>query len=254
MYVYKITNLTNGKSYVGQTVRADNRRLNIHRYMLNKGTHSNKHLQSAWNKYGKVSFVFEKVAFAKSIPELDALEKQIIESCKADNREFGYNIFNGGHHQHSVPIETRQKIGGANRGNTHTTKQKKKWAKEKRTNTYAPYVISPTGKRYKVTNIREFARTHGIDKGNLMQLLKGNVWHVKGWRLPETPVEYTKSGYATFKAQSKLVGKKLRGPDGETYVIDKPLTEFCKEHNLRATKLRLVIQGKQKYHRGWYKI
>jgi group I intron endonuclease len=56
--IYQITNMVNGKYYIGS---ADSfaRREWQHKYELKKGTHKNPRLQAAWNKYGADAFVFE---------------------------------------------------------------------------------------------------------------------------------------------------------------------------------------------------
>ena len=56
--IYKITCLTNNKSYIGQSVSIK-RRWATHKRELAAGTHYNEYLQRAYNKYGKDSFVYE---------------------------------------------------------------------------------------------------------------------------------------------------------------------------------------------------
>ena len=46
--IYKITNITNGMVYVGQSVNII-KRWNEHKRNLRKGAHENKKLQNAWN-------------------------------------------------------------------------------------------------------------------------------------------------------------------------------------------------------------
>lgn len=55
--IYIIVCLTNSKVYVGQSKHIQKRWLE-HREALQSGSHSNRHLQNAWNKYGEKSFVF----------------------------------------------------------------------------------------------------------------------------------------------------------------------------------------------------
>ena len=55
--IYAIINIYNDKVYVGSAVNYK-LRWNSHRYYLNKNVHVNKHLQFAWNKYGKDAFEF----------------------------------------------------------------------------------------------------------------------------------------------------------------------------------------------------
>lgn len=56
--IYKITNLKNGKVYVGSSSRGT-ARLDEHRKKLNCGKHTNRHLQLSWNKHGSENFTFE---------------------------------------------------------------------------------------------------------------------------------------------------------------------------------------------------
>jgi group I intron endonuclease len=55
--IYKIINVINNKFYVGSAVDFTVRKRK-HWWQLRKGTHRNKHLQAAWNKYGEQSFTF----------------------------------------------------------------------------------------------------------------------------------------------------------------------------------------------------
>lgn len=56
--VYKITNITNGKFYIGSSKDIQYRWYQ-HRRNLNDNTHNNLHLQNAWNLYGSKNFKFE---------------------------------------------------------------------------------------------------------------------------------------------------------------------------------------------------
>ena len=56
--VYKITNLVNGKVYIGSSVNIKSRKWK-HFYSLSHNKHQNQHLQRAYNKYGKENFSFE---------------------------------------------------------------------------------------------------------------------------------------------------------------------------------------------------
>lgn len=63
--IYRITNMANGKFYIGS---ADSfaRREWQHKYYLRRNEHKNPHLQAAWSKYGEEMFVFEIV---ETVPE-----------------------------------------------------------------------------------------------------------------------------------------------------------------------------------------
>jgi group I intron endonuclease len=56
--IYRITNMANGKYYLG-SAESFARREWQHRNDLKRGVHKNPRLQAAWNKYGADMFVFE---------------------------------------------------------------------------------------------------------------------------------------------------------------------------------------------------
>lgn len=56
--IYKITNIINGKFYIGSTIHY-NIRINCHFSSLRKKRHNNEYLQNAFNKYGEENFISE---------------------------------------------------------------------------------------------------------------------------------------------------------------------------------------------------
>jgi group I intron endonuclease len=87
--IYTITNLLDGKYYVGSSLDLT-KRLISHRTKLKNNNHINKYLQNAWNKYGEANFKFEVVLPLPDCCEeiIRAIEHEILE------REFDntYNI------------------------------------------------------------------------------------------------------------------------------------------------------------------
>ena len=107
-YIYKITNTTNGKSYIGQTVNKPEKRLSNH------FSNSNcRVLHNAIQKYGRDAFTLEILHEALDI-FLDDLEVAEINkhNTLAPN---GYNIEGGGHANKVVSDQTRKKISDANK-------------------------------------------------------------------------------------------------------------------------------------------
>jgi group I intron endonuclease len=88
MLIYRITNKVNDKRYIGQTIQSLQRRFNQH-------CKGKSVLSSAIRKYGKDNFIVEELAIAKSLEELNGLEKQYIieNNCIAP---LGYNLQKGG--------------------------------------------------------------------------------------------------------------------------------------------------------------
>lgn len=88
-YLYKITNLINGKMYIGITTRPEDR---FKQHMRGK---SSVLLKNAVNKYGTESFKFEILVIGDKEYIAD-LERKAIVLYKTQNKEFGYNIKPGG--------------------------------------------------------------------------------------------------------------------------------------------------------------
>lgn len=89
--IYKITNLVNGKIYVGSSCNIK-RRWDEHKYELSHNTHSNGHLQKAYNKYGKNNFSYEII---EECDENDLLKREqyYLDILKPfTHTENGYNI------------------------------------------------------------------------------------------------------------------------------------------------------------------
>ena len=63
---YKIRNKVNGKVYIGGAYKSLAARIRRHKCLLGLGKHHNKHLQSAWDKYGARNFEFSVLGQQKS--------------------------------------------------------------------------------------------------------------------------------------------------------------------------------------------
>ena len=88
--VYKILNVVTNKVYIGSAAKSFNARFDSHRHGLRNKIHHNKHLQSAWNKYGEMNFEF--IIIKRCVPQrCIELEQFYINQYTAYNREYGYN-------------------------------------------------------------------------------------------------------------------------------------------------------------------
>jgi group I intron endonuclease len=85
--IYQIRNLANAKVYVGSATNIS-KRWSRHKADLRLGSHSNKHLQASWLKYGEASFVFEILELTDA---LTVREQAWIDATKCTSRSFGYN-------------------------------------------------------------------------------------------------------------------------------------------------------------------
>jgi group I intron endonuclease len=104
--LYKITNLINGKCYIGQTKNFD-RRMKAHIRVEN--TYSIIH--KAIKKYGEENFIFEKLAICEDsiIDEIEAKAIKVF-NCLIPN---GYNIDIGGGACKQLNATTKEKISAS---------------------------------------------------------------------------------------------------------------------------------------------
>lgn len=83
-YIYKTTNIINGKIYIGQ------KKSNV--FLGNKYLGSGKYLRCAIKHYGTDNFIVEMLDSSSSAKNLDELEKLYIQKFNSTNKDIGYNI------------------------------------------------------------------------------------------------------------------------------------------------------------------
>lgn len=111
-FIYKITNQKNNKCYIGQTTQTLEQRFQQHIYNAKK--HINRYLYDAMNKYGIENF---SIICLEECPNdsLDIKEKYWIKYFQSNNKNFGYNMTEGGEggntwENNPHKLETIQKI------------------------------------------------------------------------------------------------------------------------------------------------
>lgn len=201
--IYRITCTANGKIYIGSAMDF-NKRWKNHRVGLNNNNHSNRHLQAAWNKYGKDAFIFEIIEFVMPWSVLDR-EQYWLDKLKPYNRTIGFNIAEnataptaGLTFTRNIPVsdETKAKLRAANIGKKQSPEtiekrmlkiRGKKQPPEAIAKTAAAHekywvVTSPTGEEKLIKNLSRFCSDNGLNRGNMIMVAVGKRPHNHGWK------------------------------------------------------------------------
>ena len=150
--IYTIRSLKDDKILVGQSTNIISR-LSQHKYHLKKNTHDNRHLQSAYNKYGINNFVFELLILCQE-DFLYSEENYWCNLLSTHDHKFGYNIKPtnpNGNYRHSE--ETKKIISEKLKGHEHSEEFKKMCSlrmkgHKKSENTLRKLSIASSGKKH----------------------------------------------------------------------------------------------------------
>ena len=112
--IYCIENIINQKKYIGQSIDVY-RRWKDHKRELNGNRHRNTYLQRAWNQYGASNFKFYLVEECEDLL-LDNREIHYIDLFNCMDKQYGYNLENGGNVNKKLSAETKEKISAARLG------------------------------------------------------------------------------------------------------------------------------------------
>lgn len=134
--IYKITNLVNGKIYIGSAKDIPNR-WRVHKSDLSLQKHGSITLQRSWNLHGEKAFKFEFIEHVANITKLVEREQHWLDLLKPYDLNIGYNIL---------------KIAGSRLGSKHTEEFKAKRSalykgRKQSLDIVAKRVASNTGKK-----------------------------------------------------------------------------------------------------------
>ena len=196
--VYKITDKTNGKLYIGQTKRTLDKRWRAHCYRANCETARQNALIQAIREHGCENFMIEPI---EECPDRDAADERERYWIAQYNSKipYGYNHTIGGDNHGLSAEEFREKVSGAN----HWT-AKKEVSKETRakmsaaqsgakSNNHKACMCIETGETFPY--VRAVTRKYGIDEGHIHDVCKGKRQRCGGfhWKyIPDSEVIHNK--------------------------------------------------------------
>ncbi len=192
--VYCITNIKNGKQYIGSSKNIW-QRLQCHRSNLRKAKHFNEHLKNAWCKYGEDSFICSVIEYCSE----SILEEK--EQFYLDNLKPQYN---------SVLNIERPVVSIYSR-NKQSNTRKKMFAEGKLINSVSKEIFkySLDGNFIeKYSSIIEAAKKNNIHVSAIYRFLKGQ-YKVGGkflwsYSYKESLPKYTRSKRKTYRFKVEL--------------------------------------------------
>jgi group I intron endonuclease len=241
--IYSITNHVNGKRYVGQSRKVE-ARISKHQKALIGGYHDNKHLQSAYNKYGAGNFSFD-VLRECSFDELDSWERIFVRHF--DSMANGYNKDSGGNLQKTFSAEMLRNMSLSHIGKPSKLKGIPKSAETKRKLSEAN-----KGKVQSAETIRKKSEAMKGKKrspqfvAEFIKRVTGNKWNVGRHCSDETKQKLSKAHKGrVFTEETKR--KMSKAKMGNQYMLGKkpgPLSEEGRRKISETHKGNKYRQGK----------
>lgn len=210
--IYLITNLENGKIYIGRSKNISSR-LKQHKRDLIGNRHSNPYLQTSWNKYGEENFIFEPLEFLpinytysreiywiKAYNSLDRLSGYNVEEPDIEIEKFRDKSKANLKNKPPVSTETKARISQTLMGHEVKPEWKDKMSKTwfKKGKKFSKEFItkmvegqskiyqfkSPTDEVITIKNLSQFCRDNQLCVTSMRKIYAGNYYsytHYKGW-------------------------------------------------------------------------
>jgi group I intron endonuclease len=158
--IYCITNLVNGKKYVGKTTLTIKARWRAHRHSAQSG--DVRAICAAIQKYGEDSFSMVQIDSAESMEELNSKEVLHI-ACENSLAPNGYNETCGGDGAGTPSKELRSRLSRLARGKTASEETRKRMSEAWIIRKVSPETCKKISSSKKQTHCR---RGHLLDEGN----------------------------------------------------------------------------------------
>ncbi len=175
-FIYQVTNLINGKIYIGQTTNRRGIRGLMTLNSLKNCYKDNLHLISSFKKYGIDNFKRDIIDSVKNKEKLDEKEVFYIRKFNTLDPNFGYNIRGGGSNG-KLSNKTKKKMSKKRKGEKnpmygkHHSKETKQKISEKRKGkkTYIKHIFT---KKYLII---QYWKNENCMKNNLINIKQKNI-------------------------------------------------------------------------------
>ena len=270
--IYAITNMENGKIYIGSTVDFDGR-WREHKRTLCNSTHFNPYLQHAWNKCGEDVFEFGVLEYLGNLEELALAEQFWIDIYREEGTEL-YNIATPGKacmlgRKHSE--ESRRKMSRSRKGKSsgmlgkkHSEESKCRMSKAHKGKKHSEETRQKMrGKEHSEetkNKIREFRRGKKHSKKTQRKISKNLTGRKRGPASEETRcrMSVSQKGRKHSKETKQKIGEAnskcypsfINEITGEIIPAGVNLVALCRKRKF-GNDLYDVKYGKRRSYKGW---
>lgn len=185
--IYKVLNIINNKSYVGQTRKTLDQRRIGHKTHVNRYKH---HFYLAIRKYSWENFKWS--VLEQDVPIKDLNDREIYWIQKLDTFKNGYNSTSGGGQSVVLSEEVKKKISSSLKGHQHSNKSKKKMSVSHTGKKYSQKridkvsqdwkITTPAGKVITIRNLRKFCRENNLLPSKMSEVAASKSSHHKNYR------------------------------------------------------------------------
>ena len=240
--IYKITNIVDGKVYIGQTVVDYERRIGVHFSKLKKGSHNNLHLQRAFIKYGEENFLPALVTTC-SIEEIDDIEKYWIKYYKEKN--LSYNIEDGGNYIKKISKETKEKLRSrsAESWKDEEIKNKRIRNMARRENNFnsVPVICVTDGKKF--VSMTEASEYYGVS----FSAISSSIYKQHYCRSDKGRLEFYRYVEGeVYRPKKSVHGQAIKVVCLTTGEVFNSVKDAADAYNLETTNISKVCKGKRK--------
>ena len=262
--IYKIINNSNNRIYIGSAKRFKERRQSHARH-LRSGKHSNKYLQSDFNKCGEDKFEFHILELTEGTQEERRVREQFWIDQFHDKQEQCYNHRKDALVMESSSIEELRKTQSQRttelwQDPEYRANHEEKIREFTQTDEYRKKLSEATKAKWQNPEFQEKAKAIYQSEEFKQKASKNSrkLWEDEEHRIKQS--EARKTSWRLDPNRKLQASERMKARMAKTYTLLSPIgktitftnmSKFCLENNLQPSGLCNVAKGKWFSYKGW---